>query len=630
METTKYATVHSFAEAQESAYLLPIPINDSWDWSMHDHIKTTILYKNSQLISGNPGGFKPIKNITRPILNLQYRAEGFDVKDIVLFVSSPQNHYKSFLVRKFHEKWARENNIDTFIDQLVESYVDFGGALAKNINDVKPEIVPLQSIAFCDQTDLLSGPIGIKHFYSPDQLLAMVDRGWGDTKNGATCTLEEAILLSREEKENQNQDQTDVKTPGKYIEVYEIHGNLPKRYLNNTDTSGKYENQMHIICFYSMPSGKKGHITLFNAAEPVSPFKFISRDGIYGRALGMGGAEELFEAQTWTNSDVMRKQDMLEAASKTILKATGTSGSTIANKNKMRSLDNLSIIDVGPDGDLSQIDTFPRNAKLFEEDEDRWQSHAQQTGSANDSIQGKQPTSGTPFKLQELVTQESHSIHEYRKGKLAVFVDEIYRDWVIPHIVKELMKGQEFLAELDLDELQYVSDAIVTCQTNDMIKRKVLAGELIDPNTVEGYKQIVRGEFKKRGTKHFISILQGEMKHTPVDVETNIAGKQKNLSEQVDKLTNVFRTIVANPYILQSPPIAQLFNKIIEASGLDPIDLSNFNVPSMPTRRMTETINYADLPPDAQQAMLKTAGIEVQPQQQTQPLAANQPANAPA
>ena len=96
-------------------------------------------------------------------------------------------------------------------------------------------------------------------------------------------------------------------------------------------------------------------------------------------------------------------------------------------------------------------------------------------------------------------------------------------------------------------------------------------------------------------------------------MKVSVAGKSKDLSGMVDKLTNVFKTVIASPYILQSPPIAALFNKIIEASGLDPIDLSNFKVPPLPTRRMTSTIDYKDLatPPNAeQQAMLELSGIQ--------------------
>ena len=569
---TEYKDLESYIITQEAAYKQPIKVNDSWDWSMYDHIVISTLYKNSQLKSGK-SDFKPVKNITRPILNLQYRAEGFDVKDITLFIEDSDKYFKSFLVKKFHEKWARENRIDTVIDTMVESYVDYGGALLKNVNDVKPEVVPLQSIAFCDQTDLLSGPIGLKHFYSPDQLFEMESRGWGDSKNGATATLEETIVLSRDEKKKDKNNQA-IKTPGKYIEVYEIHGTLPKRFLIDGDTSEKYVSQLQIGCFYQKKgSNAKGWITLYKAEETKSPFKLILRDAVYGRALGFGGAEELFEPQVWVNYDMIRMLDMLDAASKTILKTTDP---IVANKNKIRDLDNLEILELAPGTDLSQVDTFPRNRALFDKDVSEWEAHAQQIGAATDALMGEAPSAGTPFKLQDLITSQGLGLHDYRKGKLATFWDEVEMDWIMPHITKEIVKDQEFLAELDLDELQYVCDALVQCEQEDMKKKYVLSngGMAPTPEMIEVYNAQVKSQFQKKGNKHFVKILKGEMKDAPITVRTNIAGKQADLSRKTDKLVNIFRQIIANPAVLQIPALAKIFNQIIESSGLDPVDFS--------------------------------------------------------
>lgn len=584
METT---TIHDFIVQQEAAYKLPIPLGKSWSWSMLQHIDTSFLYKNSQLIRGKDD-FTPVKNITRPILNLQYRAEGFDVKDITHFVDDKDDYYKSFLVKKFYEKWARENAIDTVIDQMVESYVDFGGALMKEVNDVKPEVVPLQSIAFCDQTDILSGPIGIKHYFAPDQLQDMESAGWGNPKNGATASIDEAIHLAREEKKSETNTQI-AKTPGKYIEIYEVHGVMPIRYMDRNSTSNKYVRQLFIGCFYTKLNGEKGFVTLFHMPENKSPFKFVKRDPVHGRALGFGGAEELFEAQVWVNYDMIRMQGMLDAASKTILKSTGMNSATIASKNNLKSLENLSIVDVGMDSDLQQVDTFPRNLKLFENSVATWEQHAQQMGAANDSIMGEAPSSGTPFKLQELVTAESHSLHEYRKGKLATFWDEVERDWIIPHIAKELTKGTEFLADLDLDELREVSQAIKTNMVNDMVKEKILTGQDVNPDMTKAFGDLITEEFRKKGSKHFIEIFKGEMKDLPIDVRTNIAGKQKNLAATVDRIVNVFRFAFSNPQgfaqVMQIPGMASSFNQILEFSGLSPVDFGGIDKMANPPQQ---------------------------------------------
>ncbi len=600
----KYFDIFDFVIRQSEAYKKKVRLPTGKDWNMYDHIQRSALYRDSDIV-GDKTDFTPIKNITRPILNLQYRTEDIDVKDVQLYVDDKARFHLSFLVKKYHDDvFVVENDLDTFFDQLNQSRIDFGGGLSKQLNSPCPETVPLQSIAFCDQRDILSRPIGLKHSFSPDELLAMGSKGWGNPSKGATASLKETIVLAREYpvKDTSEGD----------IEVFEVHGNLPKRFADRMDDSEEYETRLFIVCFYQKKdSDLKNGIILYTAPEPTSPFKLIKRDPIYGRGLGFGGGEELFEAQVWTNYDAIRKQQMLDSAAKTILGATGPNSSTIANRSKFNNMENNEIVDLA-DGDLKQIDTFPRNARLFDDSMAEWEMHAKSIGAAQDPIQGAAPSAGTPFSSLAEQIRQGMGLHEYRRGQYAKHLEEIYKDWIIPYIERKICEGATFLSELSLNEFQYVADHVVQYESSKLQRNYILdnGGLALTPEQVQQFEQQVRDDFKKKGNSHFIEILKGEFKDIKLGVKVNIAGKEKDLAHMVDKLTNVFRTIIANPYILQSPPIAELFNKIIEASGLDPIDLSNFNVPALPTRRMTESIDYADLQPADQKAMLQLAGID--------------------
>ena len=90
----KYQDIYEFITSEESSFkALPIIVSDGYEWSFARHVKLTNLYKNSQYETGKSDD-KPFKNITRPILNLQYRAEGFDVKDIELYVNESKNYHR--------------------------------------------------------------------------------------------------------------------------------------------------------------------------------------------------------------------------------------------------------------------------------------------------------------------------------------------------------------------------------------------------------------------------------------------------------------------------------------------------------------------------------------------------------
>lgn len=597
----RYNDIFGYITAKETEYKQPIPVNESWDWSMKEHILLTELYSNSQLKSGKTE-FTPVKNITRPILNLQHRTEDIEVKDVQIYVDDPKNYHLSFLVKKYHDDvFTKENDMDTFFDELNVSRIDFGAGLSKKLNKPCPEVVPLQSIAFCDQTDILSGPIGIRHYYSPDQLLAMEQFGWGKEENGATISIKDLIALSESEKKNNNTENQSAKTPGRYVEVYEVHGNLPASFADPKNDSMDYETRLFIVAFYQKKnSTDKQGVILYTAKESKSPFKLVKRDPVYGRALGFGGAEELFEPQVWVNYDMIRMQDMLDAAAKTIIISSDPG---LATKNNLKDVDNLDILEVAPSTETRQLDTFPRNIQLFKNSIAEWEAHAQQMGAATEAVLGESPSAGTPFKLQQQVISQGLGLHEYRRGQYAKHLEEIYNDWIIPHIEKKICEGGVFLSELSLEEMQHVTEAMVTNMANQRVIEMVIAGEEVTPDVVDTFKELVRSEFKKRGNKHFIEILKGEFKGMRFKVKVSVRGKSKDLGAKTDNLVNVFRQIIANPSILQIPAMSSLFNQIIEYSGLDPLDFSNLEIPAAAQPQGQETAPQAPAQPQAMAGM---------------------------
>ena len=567
--------IYELIRTEQESFRQPIPLQDGFDFNFPDHIRKTVLYKNS-IFTKNHSENKPFKNILEPILSLRYRSEGFDVKDIILFVDDVYKNFKSFIIRKYHQKWARKVKLDTFIDELVESYVDFGGALVKKTKGDIPEVVPLQRIAFCDQSNMLGGPICEKHFYSPDELREEAEgRGWKE--------VEEAITLSKDEKEV-GQNKRQAKTPGKYIEVFELHGMFPK-YCLNDEHNETYEKgspemklirQVHICVLYTDSSGNKGGITLYKGTEKDSPYKQLIRKPIYGRALGRGGAEELFQDQIWTNYGQIRMKEMLDACAKILYKTTDPG---FANRNKTESYAQGEILVLEDGKDIGQIDTTPRSLQLFDNFVREWEIHSKQIGGAGEAILGEEPAAGTPFKSVEFQARQSFSEHKYHQGKISTFVaDELYPDWIISKIVKEVNQGQEFMAELDADELQEVASGVARCVVNKAIRK----GMRFTPDLVQRFQEEVKQNFLNTGNKQFVEALKDELKDAPVGVEVSIASKQKDLSAKTDKLVNILRFMLStfNPQtgqftVFQDPRMVKLFRQILEASGLEGIDLAS-------------------------------------------------------
>lgn len=554
--------IFEYVVTEESSFQLPIEPIEGWKWGFKDHLRKAALYKNSQFDEDNTNRkFRPYRNIILPLLNIQYRLTGFDVKDIDIYVTNPDSYHKSFILKKYHEKWARENEIDTLIDKLVESYVDYGGALVKN--GKKLEVVDLQTIAFCNQSDLLQGAFAIKHFYTPDELRK--EKAWDQ------AAIQKAIIESDNSRQ-QDKERQETKTTSKTIEIYEVHGIFPDSYLSGDyveKDDETYSNQIHILSFYEDKDGKQHGISYFKKKEPELPFKYVARDGgVFGRALGRGGIEELIEPQVWTNFAEICMARLLDATSKVIFKTTDTQ---FKSRNVIDNLDNWSVLSLQTGTDLTQVDSTPRSFQLFRQEADVMKDNADRIAAAGDALQGEQPKSGTPFALQELVVMENKGMHHFRRGQIASFIDEIYRDWVLPRLAREVTDEKVFLSILSADELQEIAEKVTNNQVNNRLKRIILSGRLASQTVIDSFRETFFRDFVRSGNRRFLKILKKEMEDEELDVATSIAGKQKNLPLVTEKLVSLARQLLATPQMKQDPEIIKMINAILESSGLSPI-----------------------------------------------------------
>jgi len=567
--------IFTWIKEQEAQYGQTYEVMENWPWNMKEHIKRSLLFKHGKFIIGTNELEKkqPNKNIIYPLLNLRYRAEDIDLKEVTIYVNAPEQNHKSFLIKKYHDEvYVREHDLDTLFDELKEEKIDYGGCLVrKGAKGWVQE--PLDTIAFCDQTDIMAGPIAFKIFFSPDKLLEQASAGWGEKKNGADITLDELVTLADEARQVDSDTQIKIKTPGKQIEIYRVHGTMPTAWLTDKNTDKeRFTRQLQIVAFYEDVKGQKKGVTLYKKKENYNPFKVhLPGRKIPNRALVFGGVEELFDQQIWTNFAEICKKNLLKAAS---FIAFQTTDEGYANRNQIKDMESLEVTVTAPNTRIDQIPNASPNIGLFNESLREWEIHAQQTAGATDALMGNTPSSGSPFRLQALVVQQGQELHKYRMGKFASFIEQLYTDenGILADISREITDGVRFLATLSQDEMEYVADCLARSEANKWAFDELFKGRVVLEPEFEAYKQKIKDEFSKGGNQRFLEILKNDMKDAPLSVKVNVAGKQKDLLGIVDKMTNIFTQVLANPQILQNPAAAKIFNKLVEYSGLNPID----------------------------------------------------------
>lgn len=578
-------SIHDYIKDQENKYETDeITLGDNWRWNMRKFIQMIFHLKNGVFFTGENDWLRAFKNIMEPILQLCYWTEDIEVKDVTFFIENKNGKALSFLVKKYHDEvYTREHDLDTMFDEITESDIDYGGVVVQKGVDM-PEVIALNSIAFCDQTDVIGGPIGFKHYFSPDKLRGMSKSGWGEESNGATISLEELCILASGEKSTTgilSKDKNVV--PGKTIEVYIVRGNLPSQYLNDDNDMETHFNQVQVVAFYVNKKNQKQGVTLYRKKEDEGNLKFHTSKKVYQRGLGRSVGESLVGPQIWTNFLTIHKTNMLEAGSKVPLQ---TDDENYTNRNKIQDMDNLEITVTQEGRQIRPIQTIaPANLQLFSNEINSWYEQAQSAGSAYDPIMGKEASSGTTFRGQERSVAQGRGSHDKRRGQRAKFIEELYRDFIIPDIKKEILKGQKFLATLTAEELVWVAEQMAVIQSKEAIKDAVLyKNKVVTQEEQDLLIQIRKEAIIKSGPKQLVEILKDEFKDIEVKMGINIAGKQKNLIELSDKLLSIFQFIFSNPQgfqqAMQIPALSKSFENILEFGGMSVGDFSSLLQPT--------------------------------------------------
>jgi len=569
--------IQSYIMSEEKSWKTDrVPLTNSKDWNMYEHIQRCKNVANAWFNNGKNDGLRPYDDLVTPIINVAFRSQGFDVKDIVPYVNDAENYYKSFLIKKYHPKWARDNEIDTLIDTSVEGSIIYDLVIFKNIGGL-PEVQPLESIAFCDQTDVLTGPICFKKQYSIPEIKKFYGK-WDDDK------INEAIILAQSSKPVKQADNQKAKTPGKYIEVYELHGCLPESWLKEDGDPNKYVDQLQIVNLYAKEDGTKEKITLYKGkSKPLTEiFDALKIDQVrsYGRACGRSIVESLFEPQVWNNYSMIKIKKMLDSA----VNLLQTDSDEFGNQ-PLSQLKENTILKHESGKPITKVQNGITDMDKFISFQDRNVNTARLVGSASDPQLGVTPTSGTPLGTTQIVTSQGIGTHEYRQGKIATFFsDRLYRRWILKGLVEDMNRGHKWLSELTLDEIKYIAKAVSIKESNkktvDMvIKYFEKKGKAPTQEEIDQFKQVIEQQVIDKGNNSFIEIIEDEFKKIPIDVMVNIAGKQKNLMKISNDISNIIRTAMSNPQAFIESGLTEPFNQLLEASGFSPVNFNKLTTP---------------------------------------------------
>lgn len=595
--------IHQLVREAEQNYTKGgVTISEYVDFDMLDTLNTIDAYLNSKHISGSTdslGRDKPFFNIVTAAANIWYRATDLDRKNIRFLPSSTDTVGSAYIATVLLQDWMRKNNFGVFLNDWGRTLARYGSAVVKSIEkdgELDIRVIPWNRL-IVDPIDFDSIPtIEVLH-KTPAQLRSnsLYDQ-----------EVVDALITAQESRETIEGEEKDDNS--NFIKLYEIHGELPEHLLTDDEPDEeediRYRQQMHVVAYVKGDKGEFEDFTLYRGRESKHPYRLHHLIEEDGRTLAIGAVEHLFEAQWMVNHAQKNIKDTLDLASKLIFQ---TSDSRYVGRNVLSAIETGDIMIHENNQPLTRIANDKADITAFQNFQTAWQNIASEITSTPDAIKGQTLPSGTPYSLGAYLGGQANSLFEIMTENKGLQLEELLKDFVIPHLKKKMDNKDEVVAILDQDQISEIDAMYIPNEAkrreNARIKSELFAAVENPDNPLPTAGDLgeveneVRQEMAQLGNKRIFSpdnlnekTWKQALNNLEYDLVIEITNEQADKQSVLTTLATVLQTIASNPTILQDPNAKMVFSTILTETGkISPLQLSTTSA-SPPATGGTEAL----------------------------------------
>jgi len=556
-------------------------------FNLYENNEKIDAYLNSRHISGDKdskGRDKPFFNIVTSAVNIWYRATDIDRKNIEILTKKSGKTFEAFLLNLLVQDWMRREGFGQFLNDWGRSLVRYGSSVVKFVEKgdrLHCEVIPWNRLVI-DTIDFNNGYKIEKLYLTVAQL-----RQRANYDREQVESLENALKSREDLAGNRKDNMSD------YVELYEVHGEMPLSYLTGKEEDDDtYVQQMHVVSYVAKSDGTVDDFTLFKGKEARDPYMITHLIKEDGRATGIGAVEHLFQAQWMVNHSILSIKNVVDVTSKVIFQ---TSDPSFTGKNALTKIESGDIMVYKENNPLTQINNTSNDITALQNFANQWKAIGQEITSTPDSLMGNTAPSGTAWRQIEALQTEAHSLFEIMVENKGFYIEQMMKEYVIPFVKKSLSSKKEVSVILDQNNIERIDTMYIKSEAirraNDKIVKQMLdnAGKKLEDMQVPEQPDIqaemdtIQQSLSQAGAQRFLKPSEIDektwkevFKDMDEDVIINVTGESVDIQNTVTTLTTVLKTIATNPAILQDKNAKLIFNKILGLTGsVSPLEITN-------------------------------------------------------
>lgn len=573
--------IHEIVRNLEKTYKDKVQLGEYVSYSMYDTIQRIQAYLNQKHVSGEYDSHdqkKPFDDIVTEAVNARERATDIDVSSINFIALTIKHVTATEIFKVLVQEWMQEENFGLFLNDYGRKLAQYSTAMIKAIEKEENGETKL-CVEILNWNNVIVDPINIKHGPIIEKLYLTESQLYEkypiDNVDNLITTKRELI------------DGKQMSNDSDFFEIYEVH---TEEYDKKTK---KMVYKMYIITYLTNKSGEYNDFILYEGKEEKSPYILAYLTPPDERTLAMGVVEQLFDKQWLVNHYSLITKKQLDFSTKIGFQ---TSDQSFLGRNVLNDFDTGDILVTKENKPLTQLNNVSASLTQAENVKSEIKGSSRSISGVSEAMAGE-VKSGAAWRQTEAMLQESRDLFNKMKEQKALYIQELFREHVIPFLMKRVKNKKEITAILDSKAIEKIDTMYITAEAvkkaNEKAGKMLLENankELDEMNTIEnldiaGETEKLSQELKQQGNQRFFKpdddISWGEyFKDFETKIIIDITGESTNSQMNVDTLKNIFGILANNPQALSNPNSKMVFSEILrQTSGISPLQISDTPVP---------------------------------------------------
>lgn len=446
-------------ETEIGSYLSnSIELSSGINFSQYKLINRIYKFRNRDLDGGNKINsdlsYNYYFDIVSPRTDSEIKNLRFDTKNILVFSQNPRGDFAAvFLSNASLKSWMMEYGEDEKLKAAVEEFSSNGNVGFKRVKGGYEFIDPLNTVITntraetIEDTDIIE-----RHEMTASQLKRMSE--WDQD------VVDDVIKELGNKSFKAGELTTPVTSTNKKYEIYEFTGEVSEKEFNAV--KGLTEGDEHTyflakVIVAGLRQNKSGQkYTLFAEkldGQMCDYYLYAHRGRYEGRFWRVGMYEMLFDHQIRANEIGNQLARGLEWASKTVFRSKDSK----VLQNIRADIDNGDVIITE---DLQQIEVRMQGMDQLVADWNRLIADADRLANSQEIVRGEMPA-GAPFRMGLLLDENAGKLFVLLRQKISLPYQRVFREWVLPELVKDLKAKDIFRLVGDTDLLDQFREILV-------------------------------------------------------------------------------------------------------------------------------------------------------------------------